>query len=349
MRVHHRGLSWRAEHLLLALLLLVGLGGSVEGDAASLARLVGFAKRQDVYQAAQELAVQGWLRKEGGGAGRGGRMVLVEKPPLHEFFCTDTLPGRGLLGLGRSPRTSQTTEVRLDSLSLSIRVPEETEGTQSAPAQTTPGLKASELDEVSPIRDSTSVPRQGHQMSPTRDTCPPLGTPDVPDEGHQMSPVRDISSSSPRPRSLLARITEVDRMASGNDRMRGPFQERRRAQVPLVQEAWATFFPTQPPLTTTNAKVMLNFCDDSAEEVYEQLRDLTGRTVQNPLTYGITVMKNQARERHASVTAPAPVPSPSEPTHWSDTERADWERRQEEAIARGIREGWYIPEESAHE
>ena len=147
-------------------------------------------------------------------------------------------------------------------------------------------------------------------------------------------------------------------MPGGDEKLRGPFQERRRVQVPLVQEAWHEFFPSANPLTAANAKQMLTYCDDYAEDVFEHLRDMSGRELQNPLSYILAVMRNTREKLQGAVSAPssqrgqstAAAPSTDGPVvehHWSAAEKADWERRQKMAVEIGLREGWYVPKEAS--
>ena len=333
-------LSWRAETLLLWLLLYAGWGGSVEAGAEDLARAVGLAKRQDVYQAVDELVEHGWLEKEGGRGGRGGRIRLLDRADeVHK----DSLEFSGvsiIRGSLRSPHVNgESTVLRLDDSILSYRGPVQLGGGQGDPALAQPEMEATEHEKVYPEQVQGAVPGAGtgvypervHLVSPQTVHVPGAGTPGVPGAG----------TPPTRPKSLLSRIVEADRMPLGDDKLRGPFQDRRRTQVPLVQEAWAEFFPNANPLTTTNAKQMLTLADDMAEDLYEQFRDLAEKKPQHPLSYVLAVLRKQRPQ----VVAPAAAPAPAQGEYVFELAPVteEYKQRQREAMIATIKMGLYTP------
>lgn len=67
----------------------------------------------------------------------------------------------------------------------------------------------------------------------------------------------------------MQRFIDADLMADdGPEHQRNSsFQIRRRAQVKLLREMWANFWPDYPPLTTIEARRLLRACSNSAEDV----------------------------------------------------------------------------------
>lgn len=126
--------------------------------------------------------------------------------------------------------------------------------------------------------------------------------------------------------TLLERCGEVDAMDDSGDLAvrTSPAQQRRKAQIPLIQEAWAAFFPHDHALLPENARLFLSLNEESATEVVMELEDRL-RTKpdlaapgQSPLAYFKARFKNRRDERrsvaqtvHASSSSTVPYTTSS--------------------------------------
>lgn len=128
--------------------------------------------------------------------------------------------------------------------------------------------------------------------------------------------------------NLRQECIQVDRMDDSGDlaRANSPAQDRRRAQIVVVQKIWTEFFPSQGALVAENAKWFLSHCNQSAEEVYDLLEYVKSRNIESPLGYARKTALNRERERPEApiyVSSPAPVVEVEKPFDQAEADRVE--------------------------
>lgn len=149
--------------------------------------------------------------------------------------------------------------------------------------------------------------------------------------------------------SLLDRIQAADEMDdTGPETSRkSPYALRRAAQIELIKEAWREVFPQDPyPLTPSNAKNFLAWCENSAQTVYEEIQDIARRKqLDAPVSYVRVTLQRKADEgkmirrfapvKHGSTTSTVAGQGVESGTPWDgelQEPSSAWREKQKEAL-----------------
>lgn len=312
-------LSLNAARLLLFLVYRAGFGGELRVTGPELQEQTGI-KRQLIYAARDELVREGFVACL---PARGHYLVFRVLPPPATSRATSSALG---ISLGQSNPPPPTASVGLGEIDgLDIYLSDRGRPLVPSERRTRTRLTPGPSGLKSPPKGlPLEVPSQG--TTSTRESpvvglpaleSPPVGLPGVPSQGTTSVGVPSQgttegvgvpSGGTTRPRSVLSRCAEADRMSDSGrlDRRGSPASRRRAAQVEAVTAAWAELFPDQPPLLPANAKDFLRLAGESAEEVYEHLQIVAERKPQHPLSYARKVFTSRTQPTRAPLPTPAP-------------------------------------------
>ena len=137
--------------------------------------------------------------------------------------------------------------------------------------------------------------------------------------------------TQPEDQTLEARIAQADALdASGLPTVaKSPYQQRRKRQCMLLQEAWTAVFPDDP-VAPEAMLLFLQAAHDEASAVYQAMLEAVLHSVKHPKSYILAILRSPKKKADAQEEL-RPVP---------DEMRKAWIENERQLEASGWLNGW---------